>query len=477
MIQVKSINTPTVFVIFGITGDLSRRKLLPALFDLHQKGFLPTTFRIIGIGRSTYTDEAFRAYVHDVIAEKHGHNVDTKAFVSCIHYQRGDFTDAHAYRDIAQRLIAIDDTIGQCTNKLFYLAIAPVHYKGVLINLAHSGLTIPCSSDTGWTRVLIEKPFGSNITTAAELDVLLGRLFREEQIFRIDHYLAKETIQNILTFRFSNTLFEPTWNARYIERIEMTLAEQIDVGTRGAFYDGIGALRDVGQNHMLQTIATLMMDHPGTLDAAAIRRERTAILERMAIRLPLTENVVRAQYDGYRNVDGVAPDSQTETFFRITFEVNAQRWRGVPITITSGKALACKYTEVKVFFAEAVPCFCAHTHKEHRHQNIITFRIQPHEGIDMTFFAKRPGLGGDIEPRQFSFDYRETYNISEPDAYEKVLFDCIRGDQTLFASTAEVMATWRFVTPILEAWHALPLHIYASGSTPEEIITHNVRKH
>ena len=462
-------NMPTVFVIFGITGDLARRKLLPALFDLHRKGFLPSTFRVVGVARSAHTDESFRAYVHSILAEKYGTESDTAAFTSCIHYQRGDFTDAQAYREIAQQLIAIDETIGQCTSKLFYLAIAPLHYESVLTNLAHSGLTIPCSSDVGWTRVLIEKPFGSNIATATELDALLGRLFREEQIFRIDHYLAKETIQNILTFRFSNTLFEPTWNARYIERIEMTLSEDIDVGTRGAFYDGIGALRDVGQNHMLQTIATLMMDHPGTLDAAAIRRERTAILERMAVRTPLAENVIRAQYDGYRSVDGVAPDSQTETFFRVTFEVDAQRWRGVPITITSGKALSRKYTEVRVFFAEATPCFCANAHKGHRHQNVITFRIQPHEGIDMTFFAKKPGLAGDIGPRQFSFDYRTTNHVSEPDAYEKVLFDCIRGDQTLFASTDEVMATWRFVTPILEGWSALPLHTYAPGSAPEEI--------
>jgi glucose-6-phosphate 1-dehydrogenase len=468
-------NTPTIFVIFGATGDLTRRKLIPSLFALFRGGFLPHTFRIVGFAHSEHNDAEFAHMMREVLVTHYGTSDALQAeitqFVEMISYQQGGFEDAEAYQMLAEKTIALEKTIGQCTNKLFYLAVPPMHYEVLLRNLAHSGMTIPCNDAVGWTRVLVEKPFGDDLETAQELDALLGNLFHEEQIFRIDHYLAKETIQNILTFRFANTIFEPVWSNKYIDRIEMVLAESLDVGTRGNFYEGIGALRDVGQNHMLQTIALLMMDHPGTLDAAAIRRERAAVLTRLQPMPHFLDHVVRGQYDGYRETPGVAPASETETFFHLRAMVDNARWRGVPITLTSGKALDAKETVVRVFFKKA-PSFAdtIEGYTMHTHRNIVTFRIQPQEGIDMTFFAKRPGLVGDMAPRAFGFDYRETENVTEPDAYEKVLFDCIRGDQTLFASTEEVLATWRFVTPILTQWKDVPLVSYAKGSSVDAIV-------
>lgn len=462
-------NFPTIFVIFGATGDLAQRKLLPALFDLYDKGFLPTTFRIVGFSRGTRTHDAFRDFTRDAIKRKKHRYAQKKvtAFLSRVFYQQGLFDDGVAYHDLAMALIALDREIGQCTNKLFHLAVPPAYYETILTNLAHSGLTIPCSAASGWTRVLVEKPFGHNLATAQKLDGLLGKLFNEEQIFRIDHYLAKETIQNILTFRFSNTLFEPTWDARYIEKVEIMLREDIDIGARGSFYDGVGALRDVGQNHLLQMLAFVAMENPLKVGPNDIRAEREDVLS--ALR-PITEDVLaqhvrRGQYDGYRCTIGVAPNSETETYFRITAHVDNARWRGVPFHLESGKALKEKRTEIKVYFKETLPCFCPGQHERHHHQNIVTFRIQPNEGITIRFFAKQSGLLTDIEPREFSFDYhRARSKTTEPDAYEKVLFDCIRGDQTLFTSTEEVAAAWKFITPIVEQWHKLPLRVYKKGS-------------
>jgi len=462
-------NIPTILVIFGATGDLAQRKLLPALFDLYEKEYLPTTFRIVGFSRGARTREEFHDFVRDAIVRKKNRYSQKRlsVFLSRIFYQQGFFDQGVAYHDLATTLITLDREIGQCTNKLFHLAVSPSYYETILKNLAHSGLTIPCSADAGWTRVLVEKPFGRDLETAQKLDQLLGKLFREEQIFRIDHYIAKETIQNILTFRFSNTIFEPVWNARYIEKVEIKLLEDIDVGTRGDFYDSVGALRDVGQNHLLQMVAFVAMENPLKVNPDDIRAEREDVLSAIQ---PITGDAIardirRGQYDGYRNENGAAADSETETYFRITAHINNERWRGVPFVLESGKALAQKRTEIVVYFKETMPCFCPGQHEQHHHQNVVTFRIQPSEGITIRFFAKQTGLETGIEPREFSFNYhRAQSKRDEPDAYEKVLFDCIRGDQTLFTSTKEVAAAWRFITPIIEQWHSVPLQIYKKGS-------------
>ncbi len=462
-------NIPTIFVIFGATGDLTRRKLLPALFDLYVQERLPTTFRIIGFADTAHTDASFQVYVRDVLAQDPTRNAVVIAqFCALVQYQQGLFGAPDAYRSLAQKMVAIEESVGQCMNKLFHLAVPPQFYETLLTQLAHSGLTIPCSTQTGWTRVLIEKPFGRDLQTAQALDLLLAKLFAEEQIFRIDHYLAKETIQNILTFRFSNALFEPLWNARHIEKVVIRLHETLDVAQRGAFYDGIGALRDVGQNHALQMLSLIAMEHPGTIDATAIRRARADVLVQTRVD---TASVVLAQYEGYRATDGVADDSRTETFFRLRSTVQNERWQQTPFIIEAGKALAHNCTDISIYFMEITPCFCTSSHGGHRHQNILTFRIQPEEGITMHFFAKRPGLTTDIQRRTFDFNYRKD-DEKEVDAYAKLLFDCVRGDQTLFASTDEVTAAWRVTMPVLHARaDGAQIAQYAKGADPATIIS------
>ncbi len=462
-------NIPTLLVIFGATGDLARRKLFPALFDLFRRDYLPDKFQILGFAHTDCDNKSFRNHVRELLLQKYSNETEKiETFVSFLDYHRGSFDEPSSYRELADKIIDIDRRISQCTNKLFYLSVSPKFYEVLLRNLAHSGLTVPCSDASGWTRVLIEKPFGKDLQTARELDVLLGKLFREEQIFRIDHYLAKETIQNILTFRFANSIFEPIWNNRYVERVEIDLWEDIDVGTRGAFYDGIGALRDVGQNHVLQMLALVAMDNPQTMDSRAIRAKRAEILRSLIV--PTPEKVFRAGYRGYRDTPGVAADSSTETFFRLQTELNTKKWRGVPFVMTAGKALPEKKTSVRVIFKPAEHCLCPSSGTRLEGvRNVLTFRIQPEEGITMDFLAKKPGLSNEVVCRELSFDYRADATEVQPDAYEKVLFDCIRGDQTLFASTEEVRATWEFITPIIQRWHRGEgeLHCYDKGEFPD----------
>ncbi len=455
---------PTSFIIFGATGDLAKKKLIPALFDLFCTGLLPEQFRVVGFSRRELTDEEFRLYLKDVLRENGDRRAidDLERFLACASYIPGTFEDARAYERLAEFLIAGDKAFGGCSNKLFHLAVPPAAYPMILKNLAASGLTIPCRDARGWTRVLVEKPFGNNFTTAQELDRTLGLLFKEEQIFRIDHYLAKETLQNILAFRFSNILFEPLWSNRFIERVEITLHEAFGIAGRGRSYDNVGALRDVGQNHLLQMLALIAMEDPKELDAVLIRKERARVLE--ALR-PLnvshaSAEVGRGQYKGYRAEAGVAPNSKTETYVRMVAHVENERWRGVPFVLEAGKKMPETKTAITVYFKRTETCLCP-LGATHHHQNVLTFRIQPNEGISVVFWAKKPGFVTDLEPQELSFSYKNSLEARAlPDAYARVLYDCVRGDQTLFASTAEVEAAWRFVTPILENWHSVPLEKY-----------------
>jgi len=456
---------PTLITIFGATGDLSKKKLLPAFFDLYAQGVLPKTFKIVGFSRSERTDEEFRRFAKRAI-ERKGHNhsrAKVREFLNMLHYHSGLFEDPKSYGLLGDHFLDLDKKFGNCSNKLFYLAVPPVSYEMILTNLANSGLTIPCSSKTGWTRVLLEKPFGEDIKEAEKLDKMLSLLFKEEQIFRIDHYLAKETTQNILSFRFSNVLFEPIWNNKYIEKVELKLFETGGVEGRGSFYDGIGALRDVGQNHILQMLSAIAMENPGTNSAEDIRTERARVLKAIApIELKnLKRNVARGQYMGYKNINGVRKGSDTETYFRIEANVNTPRWRGVPFHLEAGKKMKEKKVEINVFFKKTESCLCPPDTEQH-HQNILTFRIQPDEGISVLFWAKKPGLAAELEEKKLSFRYKHTEELL-PDAYERVLFDSITGDQTLFTSTDEVNAAWKFVTPILKNWKHIPVHKYREG--------------
>jgi len=460
---------PTIITIFGATGDLSTNKLIPALFDLFQKGYLPDAFKIIGVSRRALSHDEYRQFAKEALEKKIASlsREPLEAFLAHVSYTQGSFDDEGSYRRLKDTLAIEESSFGQCANKLFYLAVPPLYYHGIFEKLASSGLTVPCSDATGWTRVLVEKPFGNDIDTAQELDRVLGALFREEQIFRIDHYLAKEALQDTLMFRFSNLLFEPLWNNNYIEKVEITLAEKKGVEGRGSFYDGVGALRDVGQNHMLQMLAFIAMEDPVELDAVRIRTERARVLQ--ALRPITKDTVLRGQYAGYLDTPSVAENSQTETYFRVKAFIDNERWQGVPFYLESGKALAEDKTEIKIYFKKTMSCLCP-PGAEHHHQNILTFKIQPNEGISIVFWAKKPGLSTELEPKELSFSYRSSPDASLlADAYEKVLFDGIAGDQMLFTSTEEVNAAWKFITPIFELWNDLPLHSYAKGSNGPEV--------
>ncbi len=462
-------NIPTLFIIFGATGDLAQKKIFPALFDLYTKGLLPDQFFVIAFARRPFEQADFATYVAEIITQ-HLHTTAQKndeeavrGFCDHIDYVRGTFDDEESFLNLAEHLKKRDDDIGQCTNKLFHLAVPPTYYELLLRQLSQSGLTVPCSDDMGWTRVLIEKPFGNDLETAQKLDMLLGTLFKEEQIFRIDHYLAKETVQNILVFRFANILFAPVWDRAYIEKVELRLWETIDVKTRGAFYDGVGALRDVGQNHLLQMLSLIAMEHPGGFDDHSIREARAHVLARLAPVKP--GDLMRAQYEGYQETEGVAPDSQTETYFRIKAHINDERWHGVPFILEAGKALAEKKTQIVVTFREPVPCLCQGD--RHTQYNKIIFDIQPEEKIRVRFFAKAPGLHLTTMQKDFVFDYARE-KTQDIDAYEKVLYDAIIGDQTLFTSTEEVVAAWRFITPLMKQLRDTPLQHYKAGTLPEQ---------
>jgi glucose-6-phosphate 1-dehydrogenase len=459
------VNIPTSLTVFGTTGDLMARKIVPSLAYLSVKGRLPEQFRVVGWGRRGWDDAKLREYVASILEQYPGpqpRGAAVEPFLEMFSYHDGAFDDSGAYASLADRVGRADAEWGVCANKLFYLAVPPEHYPTILRNLAGSGLTRGCAPDEGFTRVLVEKPFGKDGETAQELDELLGSLFTEEQIYRIDHYLAKEMLQGILSFRFANTLFEPSWNAESIERIDIRLHESIGVEKRGAFYDGVGALRDVGQNHLLQMLALVTMEQPADLSAAAIREARLALLEEL---VPLTPARVaactfRAQHDGYGEIAGVAPDSATETYFRLETTLAGPRWGGVPVMMESGKRMGPALKEIVVTFKHAEPCLCG---EEGTFENAVTFRMEPDETIKIRFWAKKPGFDRGLEPREFTFFlYEHAEKVQYVEEYAKLLLDAIAGDQTLFVSTGEVAAMWRFIDPVVRGWaeDAVPLERY-----------------
>ncbi len=450
---------PLTIIVFGATGDLFSTKLAPALFDLHQKKLLPEGTEIVGFSRKPFLNDQFRAFIQNALAVRaKGAALEPEEFVARARYHQGNLTEAESYTSLGKFLAERDESRGVCSDKLFYLAVPPNLYETVFRELAASGLAIPCApgipdEEKAWTRVLVEKPFGSDECEAARLDKVLGSLFEESQIFRIDHYLAKEAVQNIISFRFSNPLFESLWNREHIERVEIVMHEAGGVGERGAFYDSVGALRDVGQNHILQMLALVAMEKPASFDAKAIRAARQEVLGKVARDGDsLADSVVRGQYEGYQNERGVAPDSRTETYFRIIAGVKNNRWKGVPFVLESGKALA----ESRVFIAVLF---------KGEPQNVLSFNISPTEEISVGFFAKRAGFGFEVEPKRLAFSFSgDPLAAALSGGYERVLMDCIRGDQTLFASTGEVKAQWKFITSILEGWGKLPLKLYKKGS-------------
>jgi glucose-6-phosphate 1-dehydrogenase len=461
-------DAPTILVVFGATGDLMERKIVPALYHLREKGRLPERFRAVGFARRDIPDDAFRESLSDTVRAHHGTSPDEDdlhAFALGFTYSQGHFDEAEAYGRLAGVLGDIDKEWGVCANKLFYLAVPPDNYRTIFERLAASGLTGVCGAPgpAGWTRIIVEKPFGRDCRTARELDELLGSLFEERQIYRIDHYLAKEMLQGMMSFRFSNNLFERSWNETAIDRIEIDLLETIGAEERGAFYDGVGALRDVGQNHLLQMLALITMAQPASMEADAIRAARVEALRGLhpMTREQIVSSTYRAQYDGFRDIPGVAADSTTETYFKVVTQLDSENWRGVPVVMRGGKRFAQVRKEMIVGFRRPEPCMCGHDDDV---RNRVTFQLDPADSITIGFWTKKPGFDSNLEERDFVFFlYEKEEKAQYVEEYAKLLDDAIAGDQTLFVSTGEVRAMWEFIDPIIAAWAAddVPLERYA----------------
>jgi glucose-6-phosphate 1-dehydrogenase len=464
----KNYRIPTIFVVLGVTGDLTAKKIAPALFSLYEKKLLPPKFEFVGVSRREWDDHDLREHIRAILHVKaaHASEKSINGFLKLVTYGKVQFDKLTDYEVLADKLKAIDDRWGVCTNKLFYLSVPPQFYDEIFEKLHKSHLTDPCSPEEGWTRVVVEKPFGSDEKTAKALDAHLAKLFREEQIYRIDHYLAKETFQNILAFRFFNNLFEHDWGNGLIEKMYIREWENVGAEDRGSFYENVGALRDVGQNHLLQMLALTAMDRPRDLSADGIRESRAAILETLD-RMNAEEVKkfsFRAQYDGYRKIKGVAANSNVETYFRIRASLSHPRWVGVPIILEAGKRLAKpnedEVTEIEIILKHPVPCFCP---PGIHYKNKIIFRQDPKESITIHFWAKKPGFELVLEERTFEFELRQSARKAQyTEEYEKLLLDCIAGDQTLFVSSPEIAAMWRFIDPIMNGWkkNIVPLRHY-----------------
>jgi glucose-6-phosphate 1-dehydrogenase len=471
-------SAPCVIVIFGASGDLARRKLFPALFDLARHACLAPRFRLLGFARTSMNDDAFREHASEFLprnASPSPTGYAEKDFQGQLRYFSGDYDDPQAYQRLGQRLQELDREGQLAGNRLFYLATPPDVYLRIIEQLGKAGLAKP-SSDKSWTRVIIEKPFGRDLETCRDLNAQVLRVFDEHQVYRIDHYLGKETVQNLLVFRFGNGIFEPLWNRNYIDHVQITAAEALGVEARAAFYESAGALRDMVQSHILQLTSLVAMEAPATFDATPVRNEKLKVLQ--SIR-PFTDetiarDVIRGQYGrstvngkalpGYRQEKGVKPDSATETFVALKLCIDNWRWNGVPFFLRTGKRLKEGHTEIAIQFKQAPHMVFRQQHAE---PNSLVLNIQPDEGISLSFGAKSPGSEMQIRPVAMDFSYGQAFGGKTRDAYATLLNDCIRGDATLFDRADGVEAAWQIVDPIRDAWSKTPpppFPNYASGS-------------
>ncbi|WP_051406907.1 glucose-6-phosphate dehydrogenase [Nocardia sp. CNY236] len=462
---------PCSMVIFGVTGDLSRKKLMPAIYDLANRGLLPPAFALVGFARRDYADEDFAAVVLDAV-KAHARTPFRQEvwdqLLEGIRFVQGSFDDDAAFTTLADTLARLDTQRGTGGNHAFYLSIPPKTFPLVLDQLSKHGLAQPKGPDGNgrqpWRRVVIEKPFGHDLDSARELNALVNRVFPEETVFRIDHYLGKETVQNILALRFANQLYDPIWNANYVDHVQITMAEDIGLGGRAGYYDGIGAARDVIQNHLLQLLALTAMEEPISFEPKQLQAEKIKVLSATALIEPLGETTARGQYAagwqgsepvaGLLDEEGFDPNSRTETYAAISLEVNTRRWAGVPFFLRTGKRLGRRVTEIAVIFKRAPHLPFDQTMTEELGQNALVIRVQPDEGITTRFGSKVPGSGMEVRDVSMEFSYGEAFTESSPEAYERLVLDVLLGVPSLFPVNEEVELSWRILDPALAYWAA-----------------------
>jgi glucose-6-phosphate 1-dehydrogenase len=465
---------PCSLVIFGAAGDLTRRKLMPALYNLMQEKALGKGFSVVGYSRTPHSDDAYREILHKAVSEySRTQPVDDQIWqdFSCnISYVAGNFEDPDGYIALRERLEQIEQEIGSEGNRLFYLATPPSASPIILHRLEEAGLISESGEVSPWTRVIMEKPYGKDLESAMELNRIVAEVLQENQVYRIDHYLGKETVQNILVARLGNTIFEPLWNRKYIDHIQITASESIGVEGRGRFYDQTGVVRDMVQSHLLQVLSLCTMEPPISFSADDIRDKRVEVLR--SLRTFTTEDVfthtVFGQYRGYRDEENVDGKSRTPTYTAMKCYIDNWRWQGVPFFLRVGKHLAKRVTEISVVFRPVPLClFGRDDICQSLEPNVLTIRIQPDAGMALKIASKRPGDEMDVSSVEMDFSYSETYASPIKDAYERLLLDAIKGDATLFARRDEVEHAWRFVTPILDAWESSSKRqpvFYAEGS-------------
>ena len=469
---------PAVMIIFGATGDLSGRKILPALYNLSKQRSLPAGFAVVGAAMTDMTDQSFRQFASQKIHEfSRTQPIDDRvlsAFLDMLSYVTVDFSKVEDFKALGQRLQELDNRNHIPGNRVFYCATPPPTYQLIAVQLQAAAL----NTGDGWKRIVVEKPFGTDLKSARELTQTLHKVFSEDSVYRIDHYLGKETVQNILAFRFANSIFEPVWNSNLIDSVQITIAEELGIELRGAYYDNAGAMRDIVQNHGLQLVTLTAMEPPLAFEANAVRDEKVKVLRsiRPLIGEDIEQSTVRGQYTGgwvlgekvagYREEKNVASNSQTETYAAMRLFVDNWRWAGVPFYIRAGKRMPKRVTEIRVQFKRPPHLTFGREAMKEVDPNAITLRIQPEEGISLKFGAKVPSAGLRIRSVTMDFQYMTSFLVEAPEAYERLLLDCMIGDPTLFIRADEVEAAWTLIDPIEDAWRNSrpPLEMYAAGT-------------
>ena len=468
---------PCVLVIFGVTGDLSRKKLMPAVYDLANRGLLPPGFGLVGFARRDWEDQDFAKVVHDAVKE----NARTRfreevweQLLEGIRFVRGTFDSDEAFQRLRTTLEELDQARGTGGNHAFYLSIPPSNFEEVVSQLKRNAIT--GDDKHTWNRVVIEKPFGHDLQSARELNNVVSQLFSPHEVFRIDHYLGKETVQNMLAMRFANELFEPFWNRNYVSHVEITMAEDIGIGGRAGYYDGIGAARDVIQNHLLQLLALVAMEEPTSFEASQLRTEKTKVLAAARVPSDYAAHTARGQYAtgwqggqlvrGYLEEDGVSPDSRTETYAAIRVDVDNRRWAGVPFYLRTAKRMPRRVTEVALVLKQAPHLPFPATETAALGQNALVMRVQPDEGVTLRFGAKVPGTQMEIRDVSMDFVYGGSFTETSPEAYERLILDVLLGDPPLFPQHEEVELGWKILDPVLDYWDSLPTQPdpYAAGT-------------